>query len=561
MRLRTKVGVVLLVALVALSGLVFVSVEYFKAQTVADERANAEETADLAAEEIDRELATQVDSVRRFGAREGTANFSTSTQSLREFLATNPAFYAGRIVHPNGTIIDYQGEVPLAQRQSVIGDSVGDQQHVAEALAGNPVIRAPEIEPSGDNIWVVLIAAPIYDSTGGQPQGVVVGAMRIGGWGGGALPRAQRAVLGAVSPLETNRQTVRISGDSVSGERETYRPRSTEFDAEIHAEATVDRTGWQVEVIRDRGQLDDQLNTLLFLQAGGILLVFGVVGAVGVYEYRTNLRQTRKLLEGFSTLETGQFDEEVSLEGTTEWEEIGEGFNSLAESLAEREQQLSVLNRVLRHNIQNKLVVIQGRSEMIPHLDDPEQRSDAAETVVDKSQQLLGHAEKARQIDKVLDLAKEGLTTVDIRQLAEKSVASVRQDYPDATYDIEGPDEQGVWAVRGVEYAIETLVENAIEHNDADEPQVTVSIDQPAEDIVTVTIADNGPGIPEHEIEVLSQHEETDLEHGSGVGLWLAHIATTKSKGRLIHGDQTDGGEITIELHAATLSEDPDDSA
>lgn len=40
---------------------------------------------------------------------------------------------------------------------------------------------------------------------------------------------------------------------------------------------------------------------------------------------------------------------------------------------------------------------------------------------------------------------------------------------------------------------------------------------------VTIRIADDGPGIPVHEQTAILSGPETPLEHGSGVGLWLAN--------------------------------------
>jgi len=70
--------------------------------------------------------------------------------------------------------------------------------------------------------------------------------------------------------------------------------------------------------------------------------------------------------------------------------------------------------------------------------------------------------------------------------------------------------------------AIEELIHNAIEHADADEPEVHAHIsDSGADEGIAITVADDGPEIPEHETGVLTSDEETPLEHSEGIGLWM----------------------------------------
>jgi signal transduction histidine kinase len=41
------------------------------------------------------------------------------------------------------------------------------------------------------------------------------------------------------------------------------------------------------------------------------------------------------------------------------------------------------------------------------------------------------------------------------------------------------------------------------------------------DDRVTVRVEDDGPGIPDDELGVVTEGEETPLKHGSGLGLWI----------------------------------------
>ncbi len=49
--------------------------------------------------------------------------------------------------------------------------------------------------------------------------------------------------------------------------------------------------------------------------------------------------------------------------------------------------------------------------------------------------------------------------------------------------------------------------------------------DGAAGDRLVLTIEDDGPGIPEHEVAAVESGRETALEHGSGLGLWIVEWA------------------------------------
>ena len=98
--------------------------------------------------------------------------------------------------------------------------------------------------------------------------------------------------------------------------------------------------------------------------------------------------------------------------------------------------------------------------------------------------------------------------------------------------------------------AVKELLVNAIQHNDADTPEVTLDLDvdrngPPLE--ATIAISDNGPGIPENERKVLEEGEESPLLHGSGLGLWLVNWIVTELGGtvRIAENDPR-GTVVTI---------------
>ena len=69
-------------------------------------------------------------------------------------------------------------------------------------------------------------------------------------------------------------------------------------------------------------------------------------------------------------------------------------------------------------------------------------------------------------------------------------------------------------------------VKNAIVRSD-DPARVDIEVETTTDDIPQPRIADNDPGIPEQERDILTESSETQLEHGLGVGLWFVNWAVS----------------------------------
>ncbi|WP_435096989.1 histidine kinase N-terminal 7TM domain-containing protein [Halorubrum sp. N11] len=210
------------------------------------------------------------------------------------------------------------------------------------------------------------------------------------------------------------------------------------------------------------------------------------------------------------------------------------------------EQRLQVLNRVLRHDLKNDTNVIGGYADLLrDHVDGG---GDEYLDVIDRKVETLTHlSDQAREIDIALhsDAAR---AEIDLSELLTRLCESLESAFPEATVTVSTPDAAVVCADELLESAVRNVLENAVVHNDGDQPIVEAAVDPDGEGY-RIAVADNGPGIPPVERSVFSEARETALEHASGLGLWLVHWIVTESGGELeIHTREPTGTLITIWL-------------
>lgn len=215
----------------------------------------------------------------------------------------------------------------------------------------------------------------------------------------------------------------------------------------------------------------------------------------------------------------------------------------------QRERHLTVLDRVLRHNLRNDMNVILGYVEQL----EPALEDDAATDVAVIQEQIssiLSIADTEREIVRLITETPH-VRSIDLPTLLEDRVTAARQAWPEALVTIEAPDSATAIAIGELDEALSELLQNAIEHCDR-APAITVTVEAET-DSVTVRVADNGPGIPAAERNILTGQGDIDsLYHGSGIGLWFVYWVIQLSDGRLrFEENDPRGSVVVLELQPA----------
>ncbi|MFC7079585.1 histidine kinase N-terminal 7TM domain-containing protein [Halorussus caseinilyticus] len=213
-----------------------------------------------------------------------------------------------------------------------------------------------------------------------------------------------------------------------------------------------------------------------------------------------------------------------------------------------RKQRLEVLNRVLRHNLRNDMTKITGYTELIRDGADDPAIERHAETVLENGRGLVALGEKAREFERAMD-DETDRQRVEVASLAEDVAADLRSAYPDGRVEVRVPENLELHTDPAVlRLLLANLAENGLEHG-TDAPRVEIRLAELDDDSrsAVLEVRDDGPGIPDHEVEVVTGGEEGDLQHGSGLGLWVVKWSASALGGD-VSFDRDDGTTVSVRL-------------
>lgn len=244
------------------------------------------------------------------------------------------------------------------------------------------------------------------------------------------------------------------------------------------------------------------------------------------------------------------------------------GFQRDVTEWVSHEQRVTVLDRVLRHNIRNRLNVVLGYADQVDHaLAEIETKAEAAtaddsddadvlpgavdldsvradvDRIRDAAADILDLSDSARRfrediaVDGDADPADAATVVVDVASAlaAEADGADILVSTPDEPVTVAG--------AAPLSLVVEELLSNALEH--VADPTVHVSLSVDGDDAV-LRIADDGPGITSDSRVPLESGAETATEHGQGVGLWLVRWTIDAVGGTATYEDGPDGGAVVI---------------
>ncbi|WP_338740081.1 ATP-binding protein [Haloplanus salilacus] len=189
--------------------------------------------------------------------------------------------------------------------------------------------------------------------------------------------------------------------------------------------------------------------------------------------------------------------------------------------LSRQTNRLTVLNRLLRHEVLNKANVIEGYASIGAEADDEGTSTDRWDTI-------RRHADAIDDTIDVVGLLTESREShpVELRPHVETAVDAVRTEHPSAVIDVDDLPDGTVRGTDHLHLLFEHLIENAVVHNDRSTPEVrvTAETDGPT-DSVRVRIFDDGPGLPAKQQRVVVDRMTPEHDDpSSGFGLTLVRL-------------------------------------
>jgi len=221
----------------------------------------------------------------------------------------------------------------------------------------------------------------------------------------------------------------------------------------------------------------------------------------------------------------------------------------------QREQRLQVLNRTLRHNLRNDLNVVHGYLELAAERIDDDGIASTLETAEETTTELMELGTKARRFEQaVANERQSGREAVALREVVEDLATEPPLD--EHSIDVDVPASVALETdERLLRIVLANLFESCLEYAEA-QPSFEVRTNgHPSSDFSHVDVRMLGAAIPDHEIAVVEDGQETALNHGSGMGLWFVKWGVSTLGGDVDFETGESESTVRLQLPAA---DDPD---
>jgi len=278
------------------------------------------------------------------------------------------------------------------------------------------------------------------------------------------------------------------------------------------------------------------------------------------------VRPVLALQQGAEELGRGRLEHRLQVKTGDELEALADTINQMARHLqasadtrleAERLLALHRLSTVLTHDLRSPMVGILKAlallQETYGRMPEPQARQLLAD-LTRGGELLLG------TLNDLLDVYRHSLAAVPLR-FAEVNIGDAVHDVvglmrADAeargiTLRAEAPSTAPIMSGdrRRLQRVIVNLLDNALKHSPFG-GQVTVAVGGPVDGLVTLTVEDQGPGVPEseraHLFDFLSAatnpHSDRAECSGIGVGLYFCRMTVEAHGGRITAENRPEGG-------------------
>ncbi|MGA8013950.1 MAG: ATP-binding protein [Candidatus Acidiferrales bacterium] len=205
---------------------------------------------------------------------------------------------------------------------------------------------------------------------------------------------------------------------------------------------------------------------------------------------------------------------------------------------------LGEMSAGIAHEFKNSLATISGYAQMIRSESKPGDTRDSAEKILDQTRALTHVVTEFLKFAKPLDICYE---TVAMEPLVERLAEELQESLPKCKFAYEGtflelPGDEAL-----LRQALLNLARNGAESASAGGKSPSVTISGTLEELggrkwQRICVADNGPGIPDHDLPKIFLPFYTTKSEGTGLGLAVVQKVALQHGGSIEARNRPDGG-------------------
>jgi len=211
--------------------------------------------------------------------------------------------------------------------------------------------------------------------------------------------------------------------------------------------------------------------------------------------------------------------------------------------LRQQANRLVVLNRLLRDQVINSALAIKGHADVL----ETDYNENSVEVVGRQSDEIIDTVENVKYLSETADKTDLTLSEIDLTASLETEAATIRETHPEVTVELDVPDETiEVRANSQLNEVFRQLFENAVEYSES--PRLEIAV-QSNHRVVTVRVADNGPGLPDAQRELLESGEIAEFDDPTtGFGLNIVRLLVESFDGSIETRVADEGTTVEIRL-------------
>ena len=291
------------------------------------------------------------------------------------------------------------------------------------------------------------------------------------------------------------------------------------------------------------------------LLAVAMVLLLAVTGSIGfrhmVEERATSIRQSLRRVE------MGHLHERVELSAhEDEFTRLGRDINRMLDQVEHLMEGIKHVSNTIAHNLRTPLTRILLQIRQVQYLPHTEQK-EALLSIEKEAQSLSSTFEKLLQIAELESgMRRQQFTQVDVsalvQEMAELYEPLVEEQHAQLTVEVSHAS-----IVRGDADLLASVLSNLIENSlkyacHLPGARLTLSTRQTSSQL-TITVADNGPGVPPDRLPYLTDRffRVHDREPGQGLGLSSVQAIVQLHDGTLHFANLSPGFAVSIALPTA----------